>query len=335
MLSNDQLLSKFKLSMDSDFERLETTTINANMNYVSRFLKIVDLPAIDITQSAIQRYMLDLKCLDGTKMNIDSKQAHLSAIKKFYKFLYNTDDADIVPLRYLMLENGTLIPKQNPVLDMPSINASKTAKLERNPRKKGLTREQTKDFLNSILKHIQIATEGNCLKHKEYYLRDYAMCSLMLEVGLRISDVIALDRQNFDLKNGKLSFTIEKTKSNHQVYISRKMCNIITIYWKKREDDLEIAFLSSHKKRMRGNKVNDRLKKYAVDAGISPDDVSCHILRHTCGALMYEQTKDIEFVKELLGHGSINTTQRYIYNDDVDEAMKNNIEIFSNNIRNI
>ena len=106
MLSNEQLIEMYKMSMEDDFVQVADYTKYARVKFVERFLESTGQNAFDITQNTIKKYIKDLKREDGLEMNVDTKQNHLSAIKTFYNFLFSSDEPEVVAMRFHHLENG-------------------------------------------------------------------------------------------------------------------------------------------------------------------------------------------------------------------------------------
>lgn len=59
--------------------------------------------------------------------------------------------------------------------------------------------------------------------------------------------------------------------------------------------------------------VNKVINHYLLKAGLKRQGLSCHALRHTCGALLYQATRDIRAVQETLGHSNISTSAGYAH----------------------
>jgi len=64
--------------------------------------------------------------------------------------------------------------------------------------------------------------------------------------------------------------------------------------------------------------LNGIVDQYFVTVGVKREGVSCHALRHTCGHLIYRETKDLRVVQEVLRHSSPATAAKY---SDVDSRM--------------
>ena len=69
-------------------------------------------------------------------------------------------------------------------------------------------------------------------------------------------------------------------------------------------------------KRMDRRGIRYNVDKWLTKAGLKKEGISCHMLRHTCGTLLYKDTKDLQIVKQVLRHSNVNITSKYahIYN---------------------
>lgn len=318
MLDNKELLKRFENYCLNDFNQLSENSVRIYVRHCNKMDKLVGIPFLNMKQSDIMSYLNNVKCDDGSVMNIDTKQTYLASIKRLFDFLYTTDDEEIVVDRYF-INNGIAFPKQNPVQGIGAINASKKAKLERNERKDGMTQTEA----NNFLAYLEMKA-NNPTRCPENAKRDYAQIRLAIELGLRVSDIAELKVNNFDMKNKMLRFYVKKSVKYHELPLSDKLINALHDYWKSRKVKSDYAFTSSTGKSMTTRAMNSSLYTAVKNSKVIDRHISYHTLRHTCGSILYQKTKDMEFVREWLCHSSINTTQRYIVNADV---IGNNKEI--------
>ena len=178
-------------------------------------------------------------------------------------------------------------------------------------------------------------------------LRSKAIISLMVNCGLRVSEVINLKPSDINLSKGNLRVINGKYGVDRDLHIPEPTL-IILRQWKKRKPKSDYFFSTvrdnkaggsytmKHKSNTwnvkfssnRGDKLKVRaiqsmIKNMAIKAGISKN-ISPHTLRHTFATEYYRQKKDIETLRMLLGHSDISTTQIYITlaNIDVLNGMK-------------
>lgn len=153
-------------------------------------------------------------------------------------------------------------------------------------------------------------------------LRNLCMLRLMLNAGLRASEVIALQPGNIDCNSGKLTIKQGKGKKDRILWIGEDDLALIR-RWKEKRPQSPYLFPT-----LKGDKLDDRylrqmVKRYAQRAGIE-QDVHPHTLRHTFATDLYRQTKNIRLVQKALGHADLSTTMIYthIVDDELEDALK-------------
>lgn len=189
------------------------------------------------------------------------------------------------------------------------------------------------DFLEyDEIERLLSATEGSALKT----LRDRAILELLFSSGLRVSELIGLDRNHVNLDKEEFSVRGKGSKLRI-VFISPTAKKALETYLAKRTDIDPALFVSHGKKGLtnRKNSTRDTLrltprsiqrivKHYAKKAGIVKD-VHPHTLRHSFATDLLVNGADIRSVQSMLGHSSITTTQVYthITNERLKEIHKN------------
>ena len=191
---------------------------------------------------------------------------------------------------------------------MKSLDAPKTKKA----LPKYLTLEEAEKLLSVI--------DG---KYKE---RDYAIITLFLNCGMRLSELVSIDYN--DIKaDGSLTI-IGKGNKERVVYLNQACINAIVNYMKVRPNDGvkdRALFLSSRNQRISPKTVQHIIYSYLDKAGIGDRGLSVHKLRHTAATLMYQHGNvDLLLLKEILGHENLGTTE--IYTHIADDATRKAIE---------
>jgi site-specific recombinase XerD len=182
----------------------------------------------------------------------------------------------------------------------------------------GKAEQRMVDFLTieEIGRLLEVST-GSSLQS----LRDQAILKLLFSAGLRISELVSLDRDSINLE--KQEFSI-KGKGNkiRVVFISDVARDALEKYLRKRTDADMALFIRLVKNqnatddlRLSARSVQRMIKKYATKAGIVKK-VTPHVLRHSFATNLLENGADIRSVQALLGHASINTTQIYTHVTD-------------------
>lgn len=185
---------------------------------------------------------------------------------------------------------------------------------------KYLTLEQSIELLNAV--------EGS------YKERDYAIITLFLNCGLRVSEMASLNYS--DIRTDNTLRVVGKGNKERIIYLNNSCVTAIKSYMKVRPVDGVIdkkaLFISRNHRRMSVKTIQAMVYKYLEKIGLDSQGYSCHKLRHTAATLMYQHGGvDIRVLKEVLGHENLGTTE--IYTHLSSEQMKKATE--SNPLSNI
>lgn len=146
-------------------------------------------------------------------------------------------------------------------------------------------------------------------------LRDKALLELLYAAGLRVSEVVALNVGNVDLKARQIRVWGKRSKER-MVLIGRPAAEALERYLKLGRPKLsprsEALFLNRYGKRIAIRRVQRLVREYARIAGIDRG-VFPHMLRHTFATHMLDGGADLRAVQELLGHASLSSTQIYTH----------------------
>ena len=201
----------------------------------------------------------------------------LSSIKSFYK--------------YLTVQTNQL--KENPVKDLefPKV---------RRALPKYLTLEQSQALLQSV--------EGPAKQ------RDLAIILLFLNCGIRISELVGLNRT--DIYPDRIR-VVGKGNKERIVYMGQACQQAIQAYLIERNkvtlpDDRPL-FISKRNNRISVDAVQYLVKKHLAAAGLDYENFSPHKLRHTAATLMLSNGVDVKTVQEVLGHAHLSTTEIYTH----------------------
>ena len=198
------------------------------------------------------------------------------------------------------------------------IESNPIAELELPKKKKSLpkylTLEQSIELLNAI--------DG---PNKQ---RDYAIITLFLNCGLRVSEMAGLNYT--DIRSDNTMRIVGKGNKERVVYLNSACIAAVNEYKKVRPvDDVKdknALFISRNHRRMSVKTIQSMVYKYLEKIGLSAQGYSCHKLRHTAATLMYQHGGvDIRVLKDVLGHENLGTTE--IYTHLSSEQMKDAAEL--------
>ena len=159
---------------------------------------------------------------------------------------------------------------------------------------------------------------------QESGLRDRAILELLFSSGLRVSELVALNKDHINLK--RLEFMVRgKGQKDRPIFISEEAAEWIQKYLDKRIDNSTPLFIrvggskeisrSGNHKRLTARSVQRMVSNYARLAGITKH-VSPHTLRHSFATDLLMNGADLRSVQAMLGHSNIATTQIYTHVTD-------------------
>ena len=244
-----------------------------------------------VTAETIYRFLfyVDQQRGNGTA----AKSRKLSALRSFFKYLYAKKHAI----------------SHDPTSDIDG------------PKK----RSSLPKFLNlEESRRLLAAVEGDLASKSR--VRDYAIVTLFLNCGMRVSELVGINLSDLDPELTSLRVTGKGSKQR-MIYLNDACRSAVRAYLSERmeldpkKNDTDALFLSSRVQRISVKTVQWMVYRYLDAAGLSNRGLSVHKLRHTAATLMYQSGKvDIRVLKDVLGHEQLNTTQ--IYTHVSDEGMR-------------
>lgn len=221
-----------------------------------------------------------------------------------------------VRMLYRYLVNKTRQLKVNPAADIEAPKPRRTLP-------KFLSLEESLSLLDAV----KSDTESKSTE------RDYAIITLFLNCGMRVSELVGIDLEDVQRDMHALRVTGKGAKER-MIYLNDACRAALVDYMPVRmavEDGFQkpqkALFLSGRKTRISVKTVQWMVYKYLDAAGLGGRHLSVHKLRHTAATLMYQQGGvDVRVLKEILGHEQLNTTQIYTHVSDsgMEEAMQKN-----------
>lgn len=270
-----------------------------------------DLSKVDI---------LSFKENDLKKVTLDDIHAYIShlAIDNRSKATTRARKVSTIRIFFKYLSQKANILNINPAQDL------ETPKLEKR-MPKYLSLEDSKKLLSVA------ENEDN-----RNYKRDYAITTLFLNCGMRLSELVGININDIDFSECKMT-VIGKGNKERTVYLNKSCMIALNDYLSSRppsnmikhdsKNSEKALFLSEQKQRISNRTVQNIISKELKQAGLDTKNLSVHKLRHTAATLMYQYGNvDIRALQELLGHQSISTTEIYTHvnNEQVRNAVESN-----------
>lgn len=268
--------------------------LKQHFNLISKQIEFDKIEIKDLEISIIKKVSLSdlydyMGFISNTRSNSSYSRARkVASLRSFYKYICEKR-------KYI---------DYNPTKELESPKINKTLP-------KYLDLDESKNLLNNI--------DG------EFSIRDYAIITLFLNCGLRLSELVNINLDNF--KNNSLNI-VGKGGKERFIPLNESCISAIEDYLKVRPANSSKAlFISKRKKRISKNTVQYLTKKHITNAGLDNTKYSTHKLRHTAATLMYNHgSVDIRSLQEILGHESISTTEIYTHLDKnkLLKALKDN-----------
>ena len=317
----------------NDFLDYSATILNKSANTIkeynydiSHFLKFIkykfNLAKLNDDEDIKTIHIEDLTLDTVSKIKLEDIHSFLAYLKTTYRSKPATLARKTASIRVFfnyLCNKSKRIPI-NPAQDLESPKLDK-----RLP--KYLTLEQSKDLLE-IASNPVTAIHGN----HDNSSRNFAIITLFLNCGMRLSELVGINIKDIDFDNNKLN-VIGKGNKERVIYLNNACIKAIKDYLVDRPknavkaDSKDALFLSEQRKRISNRTVQYIVKEELKYAGIDYKKYSVHKLRHTAATLMYQYGNvDIRALQELLGHESISTTEIYTHvdNEQIRNAVENN-----------
>jgi site-specific recombinase XerD len=266
-------------------------TIQNYDHYLTRLIDFAgDIQIADVDVELIRKWRLWLNRL-GTntsdELSKTTQNYHLIALRSFLKYCAKRD--------------------------IPALPADKI-ELARTKRKQVTFLGE--DELSRLFEQPDLESIGG--------LRDRAILELLFSSGLRVSELVGLDRDHINLK--RREFMVRgKGQKDRPIFISDVAAHWVEHYLSKRQDTARPLFVrysgskqldtSGNFSRLTARSVQRLVARYALLAGITKH-VSPHTLRHSFATDLLMNGADLRAVQAMLGHSNIATTQIYTHVTD-------------------
>ncbi|MNQ29031.1 Tyrosine recombinase XerC [compost metagenome] len=269
--------------------------------YLERFVEFTDDIAVEkITAEVVRKYRLWLnryKNDNEGELATITQGYHLIALRGFLGYLSKRDIISLSPDR----------------IELPKVARKQVTFLHF-------------DEVSRLLEAISLDDETG--------LRDRAIIELLFSSGLRVSELVNLNRDHVNTK--RREFMVRgKGRKDRPVFIGEAAALRVEDYLAARLDNLPPLFLSYSRnnissmtgdyRRLTARSIQRMVTKYARLAGITKH-VSPHTMRHSFATDLLMNGADIRSVQSMLGHSNISTTQ--VYTHVTDEHLRDVYEKF-------
>ncbi|HCJ67092.1 MAG TPA: recombinase XerC [Elusimicrobia bacterium] len=258
-----------------------------------------DVEIDSITTDTIRSYLVhisnDLHCQDTTI------RRKMSVLKNFFGYLEDECIIDRSPIRKIRTRFKTQrkLPR---VLTPEEVNLVLKAPL------------LEKQKLNTVAKAKSTirGKKKNEIK-KNQFVRDRAIIELLFATGTRVGELVGLDVDDVNLKQGTALVLGKGNKERIVYFCSEATKKALRDYLKIRtriKNETKALFLNRFDTRLSATSIEKMFRNYRDKTGIEKN-ITPHCLRHTMATMLVSNGADIRTVQEILGHASISTTQIY------------------------
>lgn len=272
---------EFFLDMISAEKGASSNTVDAYRRDLSQFCEFVNGNELAVKSDDIERFVSYLSKKSFSPKTISRK---LSAIREFYKFLYIEKTIDDNPAA------NVIAPKQE------------------KPLPKFLTEGEIKNLISTAENDLSFSGR-----------RLIAMLKLMYACGLRVSELVGLPEKCINFEKRQL-IIFGKGSKERIVPVADAAINGVINYAEFRDKYLNgkkspwlFPSLASKSGHITRDAFFKNIKNLAVKAGISPQRISPHVLRHSFATHLLNHNVDLRSVQKMLGHEDISTTEIYTH----------------------
>ena len=246
----------------------------------SRGMKVEKLKLSDFSPELIKSFLAWI--LDERKCSISTKNQRLAAIRSFFNYVQAESPKDILVCQSII-----------------NIPFSK--------KEKALVNYLSVDEMKRILSQPDVSTKNG--------RRDLCFLSLLYDTGARVSEIITMKVRDIRLNNPSKALLYGKGRKIREVPTLTNTANLLRSYLEEqgltRPEMLDHPlFFNKQRKNLSRAGAAHILKKY-VDAANVQSNVSPHVLRHTKAMHLLDSGINIFYIKGLLGHEDISTTEVY------------------------
>ena len=246
---------------------------------------------------------------------VDLNNINLDKIRRYRVFLTEVTDSHGLPLKRIT-QNYHLIALRAFLryLVKKDIKTVAPEKIDLGKAESRSLKFLNRDQLTRLLGQPDIATAQG--------LRDKAMLELLFSTGLRVSELVKLNREQIDLKSREIGI-IGKGGRPRVVFISDGASEWLRKYLSYREDKYKPLFVRYSGKRVNqgqgeeGIRLSPRSVERAVEKYVKkaklPIKITPHGIRHSFATDLLTAGADLRAIQEMLGHKNVSTTQIYTH----------------------
>jgi len=300
-----EIFSAFLSYIETPFSKIDKLTVSEykgflrEQNYIPILHKY--LKDFEIDSETVEKSLTDIsemkKAMYKGQLSDNSVNRMLSALRSYLSFLVDIDYPDI-PLSPIAIKMIKAEKKEKQVAEF--------------------------DELVNLIESPNIFEEEHIIQ-----VRNRAILELLFSTGMRISEVVNLNKEQLKISNGKLMdnrmYILGKGKKQRFVYLTERSILHLEEYLNMRHDDYPAVFVPTkgtrkatnnpYIVRLSQNYIQMKIADYRRRLGIMVP-TSAHSLRHGFATYIAENGASPAAIQKLLGHSSLQTTSKYVHGSD-------------------
>jgi integrase len=150
-------------------------------------------------------------------------------------------------------------------------------------------------------------------------LRDRALFAVAYAYGLRVGEVVLLNRDDIDVDRERIRIKRLKGGLSGERPIFRNLLPLLRQYLESRKDDVEGLFVGLQG-RLKKRRIQELFRSFATEANLPANRRHVQVLRHSAAVHVLDAGEDIDFARDHLGHRSIQSTMTYA---QISDARRN------------
>ena len=272
----DRFVHKFINYLQIEKNYSDHTVTNYKIDLKDFSGSIKDKPIEQVTHVDVRLFLARLKEKNFSKRSVARKMA---CLRSFFKFLHR---------------EGYI--KTNPAASLSTPKIDKKLPLFMN--------------VSDVVKLLESPDASD-----DMGLRDRAILETLYSTGIRVSELVGLNKEDVDFISGVLK-VYGKGKKERLVPVGDKALRAIRAYFEKIKvteiNERKPVFLNKSQRRVSDRAVRRIVHKYIHKTSLN-ESISPHTLRHSFATHMLDRGADLRSVQELLGHANLSTTQIYTH----------------------
>jgi len=283
----EEAVDRYLLYIESEIGKSPLTVTNYT-HQLNDFLGAATAKSpSDIDKQAVRQYKQHLhrfRDKNANPLSVRTKNHRLTVLRAFLRYLIQEEELDIYP-------------------------PDRVQRFKEEER-------QVKVLFSEQMESLLSAPDTKTVRGK----RDLAILQTFFSTGMRLSELVSLDRDDMNFRTREISVRGKRGKVR-VVFLSDSAVEALKCYLAGRTDHYSPLFIrimkdlpdtDGEKLRLTNRSIQDVVRKYALKAGIVTDP-SPHTLRHSFATDLLRNGADLRSVQEMLGHKDLSTTQIYTH----------------------